>query len=148
MFIMTICHMQDQICVCYYFYPLSFGHCVVCPFSIDGFRLPLWYLHTKSVIISRRSLDIEYVCKILNHVSKMMSLGYVCCQTWSIDCDTAKFIWKDRTGQFYPAIGHQRPSQNVWFTVFHYPFGILDLRLLIAQSKAVNLRYQRCNQKP
>ena len=26
------------------FCSFSFDHCVVCPFSVDGFSLPLWYL--------------------------------------------------------------------------------------------------------
>ena len=26
------------------FCPSSFDHCVVCPFSVYGFSLPLWYL--------------------------------------------------------------------------------------------------------
>jgi hypothetical protein len=30
---------------CLSFSPFSFGQCIVCP-SIDGFRLPLWYLQT------------------------------------------------------------------------------------------------------
>jgi hypothetical protein len=30
--------------VCYM--PFSFGHCIVCPSSIYGFWLPLWYLQT------------------------------------------------------------------------------------------------------
>jgi hypothetical protein len=30
---------------CLSFWPFSFCHCVVC-FKIDGFWLPLWYLHT------------------------------------------------------------------------------------------------------
>jgi hypothetical protein len=37
------------LCVCFVdcflsFCPFSFGHCVVCPSSIYGFCLPLWYL--------------------------------------------------------------------------------------------------------
>jgi len=28
------------------FCPFSFGHCVVCPSSIYGIRLPIWYLET------------------------------------------------------------------------------------------------------
>jgi hypothetical protein len=31
---------------CLSFCTFSFGHCVVCSFSIYGFRLPLWYLQT------------------------------------------------------------------------------------------------------
>ena len=31
---------------CWSFCPFSFGHCVVCPSSIYGFRLPCWYLQT------------------------------------------------------------------------------------------------------
>ena len=41
------------LCVCFVdrclsFCPFSFGHCVVCSFSIYGFWLPLWYLQTLS----------------------------------------------------------------------------------------------------
>ena len=31
---------------CLSFCPFSFGHCVVCPSSIYGFWLPIWYLQT------------------------------------------------------------------------------------------------------
>jgi hypothetical protein len=31
---------------CLSFCTFSFGHCVVCPFSIYGFWLPIWYLQT------------------------------------------------------------------------------------------------------
>ena len=31
---------------CLSFFPFSFVHCVVCPSSIYGFLLPLWYLQT------------------------------------------------------------------------------------------------------
>jgi hypothetical protein len=35
---------------CSSFYPFSFGHCIVCPSSIYGFWLPLWYLQTVLVL--------------------------------------------------------------------------------------------------
>ena len=31
---------------CWYFFPFSFDHCIVCPSSIYGLWLALWYLHT------------------------------------------------------------------------------------------------------
>ena len=39
------------VCVCFEdrclsFCPFSFGHCVVCPSSIYGFWLPIWYIQT------------------------------------------------------------------------------------------------------
>jgi len=39
------------LCVCFVsrclsFCPVSFDHCVVCPSSIYGFWLPLWYMQT------------------------------------------------------------------------------------------------------
>ena len=42
---------RSVLCVCFVdsclsFCPFSFGHCVVCPSSIYGFWLPLWYLQT------------------------------------------------------------------------------------------------------
>ena len=43
------------VCVCFVdrclsFSLFSFGHCIVCPFSIYGFWFPLWYLQTLLII--------------------------------------------------------------------------------------------------
>ena len=40
---------------CWYFFPISFDHCIVCPSTINGFLLSLWCLKTFLVvdIISR-----------------------------------------------------------------------------------------------
>jgi hypothetical protein len=49
---------RSVLCVCFVdrclsFCPFSFGHCVVCPSSIYGFWLPLWYLQTLQAEINQ-----------------------------------------------------------------------------------------------
>jgi hypothetical protein len=49
------------LCVCFVdrclsFCPFSFGHCVVCPSSIYGFWLPLWYLQTLLYFVLKQSV--------------------------------------------------------------------------------------------
>ena len=44
-----------EIAVC----PFSFGHCVICPFSIYGSALPLWYLQAL-LIVCKHVLRHEY----------------------------------------------------------------------------------------
>ena len=70
------------LCVCFVdrclsFCPFSFGHFVVCPSSIYGFRLPFWYLQTLSIFnllppFSGVLVDIikhcEYQCNKLDDI--------------------------------------------------------------------------------
>jgi len=37
----------------------SFGHCVVCPSSINGFWLPNWYLQTRFTLNNNQSISLE-----------------------------------------------------------------------------------------
>ena len=46
----TLSSIVDQ---CLSYCPFSFGHCVVCVFSIYGFVLPLWYLQTLLTVYGR-----------------------------------------------------------------------------------------------
>ena len=51
------------LCVCFVdhclsFCPFSSGHCVVCPSSIYGFWLPLWYLQT---LLEKEYTDVVHV---------------------------------------------------------------------------------------
>jgi hypothetical protein len=58
------------LCVCFVdrclsFCPFSFGHCVVCPSSIYGFWLPIWFLQILLNLIMKCGLRfcfIWYVC--------------------------------------------------------------------------------------
>ena len=52
------------LCVCFAdrclsFCSFSFGHCVVCPSSIYGFWLPLWYLQTR-LICTRKLYRMQF----------------------------------------------------------------------------------------
>ena len=49
---------------CLSFCPFYFGHCIVCPSLIYGFRLPLWYLQTFRSII----LKFYYISTSSNHI--------------------------------------------------------------------------------
>jgi hypothetical protein len=40
--VLCVCFVDRCLCFC----PFSFGHCIVCPSSMCGFWLPLWYLQT------------------------------------------------------------------------------------------------------
>ena len=55
---------------CLSFYTLSFGHCVVCSFSIYGFWLHLWYLQTLRTANTyyRFSLSIFYLLKCAKRI--------------------------------------------------------------------------------
>ena len=57
------------------------GHCVVCPSSIDGFWLPLWYLQTLhssfGISVSQVTTDViplVYLCWFLIKVTRWMPL--------------------------------------------------------------------------
>ena len=59
---------------CLSFCTFTFGHYVVCPSSIYGFWLPLWYLQTL--------LITDWPCGRCNHIFKLG--GYICIlfKTW------------------------------------------------------------------
>ena len=48
---------------CLFFLSFSFDHCIVCPSSIYGFWLPLWYLHALLNHISVIFSDLTYGTK-------------------------------------------------------------------------------------
>ena len=54
------------LCVCFVdhslsFCAFSFGHCVVCSSSINGFLLPLWYLQTLLIVFGSIRPGLVYV---------------------------------------------------------------------------------------
>ena len=54
----------------------SFGHCIVCPISIYGVWLPLWYLksfHTEVLIPDRRFIVSGWVIVVYRHVRNVVS---------------------------------------------------------------------------
>ena len=55
--------------------PFYFGHCVVCPSSIYGFWLPLWYLQTFLVL---------FILAIVLSVLPSMASDYLCLQTFLV----------------------------------------------------------------
>ena len=74
-------------CVCFVdrclsFCPFSFGHCVVCPSSIYGFWLPLWYLQTLLVVLIRNSTWVQWP---------------IICSGWLI----SKHLFSETTGQIW-----------------------------------------------
>ena len=66
-FVLCVCFVDR----CLSFCTLSFGHCVVCPSSIYGFWLPLWYLLTLLVKTPSSSCTVccSYVCVVYLSVS-------------------------------------------------------------------------------
>ena len=60
---------------CLSFFHLSFDHCIVCPFSIYGFWLSLWYLQTFLLVM--RSLNIGWRYFVF-HFIRGCHLGRYC----------------------------------------------------------------------
>ena len=56
--------------------PFSFGHCVVCTYSIYRFALPLWYLQTPFTTVSGMSILYCLCCILLLYSLTLISISY------------------------------------------------------------------------
>ena len=125
------------LCVCFVdrclsFCPVSFGHCAVCPSSIYGFWLPLWYLRYTDSDYPFGILGIRILITPLVYLIHVLwlPLWYL----WSMSCDYT-FGILDLCLVITPLISLiyvlWLPLWYLRFMSCDYPFGILDLCLVI-----------------
>ena len=72
---------------CLSLYTFSFGHYVVCPSSIYGFRLPLWYLQTLLRSLDQRPCQLLFPSSVnYSHFTLLQKYSNKLNQTWQGWC--------------------------------------------------------------
>jgi hypothetical protein len=104
---------------CLSFWPLFFGHCVVCPITIYGFWLPLWSLETLFNLNKSNNLLKEYMTNNKTLDRKVKLVGHIYCRILLIE----------RTNLWVIVIGDSNMTSFCRFVNKRasYPFGIISL---------------------